>query len=124
MIAGVGIDLCEVGRMEKLLADGKFLSRYFSAEEQAYIAQKGKSAGQTMAGIFAAKEALCKALGTGLTADIRQISVAHDRLGAPRYSLQGEYARLAEDRRISTFYLSITHDGGMATAVCVAERNG
>lgn len=124
MIAGVGIDLCEISRMERLLGDGRFLARYFSAEEQAYIEGKGKSAAQTMAGIFAAKEALVKALGAGLTKDIQQISVVHDSLGAPRYSLQGEYARLAEDRRISTFYLSITHDGGLAAAVCVAERNG
>ena len=124
MIAGVGIDLCGIARMERLLADEKFLRRFFSAEEQAYIEGKGKSAAQTMAGIFAAKEALCKALGTGITADLRQISVVHDAQGAPRYVLEGEYARLAEDRRISTFFLSITHENGMAAAVCVAERNG
>lgn len=124
MIAGVGIDLCGIARMERLLADEKFLRRFFSAEEQAYIEGKGKSAAQTMAGIFASKEALCKALGTGITADLRQISVVHDAHGAPRYVLEGEYARLAEDRRISTFFLSITHENGMAAAVCVAERNG
>lgn len=125
MIAGVGIDLCEVGRMERLLEDGRFLRRYFSAEEQAYISGKGKGAAQTMAGIYAAKEALCKALGTGITGgELSSICVVHDKHGAPGYSLSGEYARLAEDRRISTFFLSITHEEGMAAAVCVAERNG
>ena len=124
MIAGIGIDLCEIARMEKLLEDGRFLSRYFSPEEQAYIAGKGRSAAQTMAGIFAAKEALGKALGVGIAADIREICVKHDANGAPYYSLSGEYARFAEDRRISSFCLSITHEGNMAAAVCVAERNG
>ena len=123
MIAGIGIDLCEISRMEKLLADEHFLTRYFSLEEQGYIQGKGKSAAQTMAGIYAAKEALVKALGSGIvTADLRAIDVTHDKYGAPVYVLQGEYARLAEDKRISSFYLSITHDGGVAAAVCVAER--
>ncbi len=124
MIAGVGMDLCEVSRMEKLYQDGRFLARFFSAEEREYIAGKGRSGPQSMAGIFAAKEALAKCLGVGITADIRGISVQHDKLGAPYYSLSGEYARLAEDRRIASFFLSITHENGMAAAVCVAERNG
>ena len=124
MIAGIGIDLCEIARMEKLLPDGRFLSRYFSPEEQAYITKKGRSAAQTMAGIFAAKEALGKVLDVGIAADIREISVQHDGNGSPYYTLSGEYARLAEDRRISAFFLSISHENGMAAAVCVAERNG
>lgn len=123
MIAGIGIDLCEIARMEKLLKDERFLARYFSPEEQAYIQTKGKGAPQTMAGIYAAKEALVKALGCGIvSADLSLIGVTHDSYGKPSYVLQGEYARLAEDKRVSSFYLSITHDGGMAAAVCAAER--
>ena len=123
MIAGIGIDLCEISRMEKLLEDGRFLARYFSAEEQDYIRGKGKAGAQSMAGIYAAKEALVKALGCGIvTADLVAVDVTHDKYGKPSYVLQGEYARLAEDKRISSFYLSITHDGGVAAAVCVAER--
>ena len=61
MIIGIGMDLCDISRMEKLLSDGRFLARFFSAEEQAYIQSKGKSAAQSMAGIYAAKEALAKA---------------------------------------------------------------
>ncbi len=123
MITGVGIDLCEISRMEKLLENEHFLTRYFSREEQDYIHGKGKTAAQTMAGIYAAKEALVKALGSGIVpADLGAIDVTHDKYGAPAYVLQGEYARLAEDKRVSSFYLSITHDGGVAAAVCVAER--
>ena len=123
MISGIGIDLCEIARMEKLLSDGRFLARFFSAEERSYIQGKGKTAAQSMAGIYAAKEALAKALGAGIvSADLWAVEVTHDKYGAPAYELQGEYARLAEDKRISSFHLSITHDGGMAAAVCVAER--
>ena len=123
MIAGIGIDLCEISRMEKLLENEHFLTRYFSNEEREYISGKGKSGAQSMAGIYAAKEALVKALGCGIvTADLGTVNVTHDKYGKPIYVLQGEYARLAEDKRISSFYLSITHDGGMAAAVCAAER--
>ena len=124
MIAGVGIDLCEISRMEKLIQDDHFLVRFFSSEERTYIQAKGKAATQSMAGIFAAKEALTKALGVGIAADIRDISVLHDANGAPYYSLSGDYARFAEERHITSFFLSITHEGNMAAAVCVAERNG
>ena len=61
MIIGIGMDLCDISRMEKLLSDGRFLARFFSAEEQAYIRDKGRRAAETMAGIYAAKEALAKA---------------------------------------------------------------
>ena len=124
MIVGVGLDLCEISRMEKLIQDGRFLARFFTESEQAYILGRGKTAAASMAGIFAAKEAFAKALGVGLTADIRGISVQHDAYGAPYYSLEGEYAQLAADKRIDSFFLSITHDGGVAAAVCVAERSG
>lgn len=125
MIGGVGIDLCEIARMEKLLSDGRFLRRFFSAEEQEYILGKGKFAPQTMAGIFAAKEALCKALGTGLSGgEMRDICVLHDENGAPYYDLRGDWARIAEEKHISSVSLSVTHEGGMAAAVAVAERNG
>ena len=124
MIAGVGIDLCEISRMDKMIQNEHFLARFFSEEEQAYIQKKGKSGAQSMAAIFAAKEALTKALGVGIAADIRDISVAHDANGAPYYSLSGDYARMADERGIATFFLSITHEGNMAAAVCVAEKNG
>ena len=122
MIAGVGLDLCEISRMEKLLSDGRFLARFFSAEEQAYIHGKGKSAAQSMAGIFAAKEAFLKALGTGITSgDLADICVLHDENGAPYYDLRGTYAQAAQARHMDALFLSITHEGGMAAAMCAAE---
>ena len=125
MIAGVGIDLCEISRMERLLPDGRFLARFFSAEEQAYIRSKGKTGAQSMAGIFAAKEALTKALGVGLSGgELRDICVLHGANGAPYYELRGDWTILAQERQIHSFFLSVTHENGMAAAVCAAERNG
>ena len=123
MIAGVGMDLCQIARMEKLLADEKFLRRFFSEEEQAYIKGKGNAAAQTMAGIFAAKEALGKALGVGIVSGaLSDICVLHDANGAPYYDLRGAYARIAQEKGAAFFHLSISHEAGVAAAICVAER--
>lgn len=124
MIVGVGIDLCEIARMERLLVDGRFLGRFFSREEQEYIEYKGKRAADTMAGIYAAKEALVKALGTGFTdSNIQDIVVLHDKNGAPYYELRGDYALHAAQRNITSLHLSISHDGGVAAAIAIAERD-
>lgn len=118
MCKGVGLDLCEIARMEELLEDQRFLERYFNDGEISYIRGKGKSAAQTLAGIFAAKEALAKALGTGISFELKEICVIHDEAGQPAYTLTGRASELGQG---DTFYLSITHDGGMAAAVCVRE---
>ncbi len=124
MIVGLGLDVCDIARMEEQLKDGRFLARFFSMEEQEYIENKGRGAAQTMAGIFAAKEALVKALGTGFTGgNLKDICVLHDKFGAPYYDLRGNYAQHAAQRHITNLHLSISHDGGVAAAVAIAERN-
>ena len=119
MISGLGLDLCEISRFDKLMTDERFMNRYFNEGEIHYIRSKGKNAAQTMAGIFAAKEAFSKALGTGITFDLREISVFHDEAGQPGYSLSGNTEKIGKGDR---FFLSITHDGGIAAAVCVREK--
>ena len=118
MVKGLGLDLCEIARMEKLLVDDRFLNRYFNEDEISYIRSKGKGAAQTMAGIYAAKEALAKALGTGITFDLKEITVIHDGAGKPGYVFSGTVAGMTGGDR---FWLSVSHDGGNAAAVCVRE---
>ena len=118
MIRGLGLDLCEITRMEKMLVNGRFLERYFNEEEADYIRSKGKGAAQTMAGIFAAKEAFAKAMGTGIAFDLREIGVVHNTDGMPGYALTGNAGIAGNGDR---FWLSITHDGGTAAAVCIRE---
>ena len=118
MIKGVGLDLCEISRMEGKLTDERFLNRFFTSDEVSYIHSKGKCAAQTLAGLFAAKEALAKALGTGIAFDLKDVSVRHDEAGRPGYTLSGRVEQLAGGDR---FHLSVSHDGGMAAAVCIRE---
>lgn len=116
MYNGLGLDLCLISRMEELAEDERFLARYFTGEEAAYIKSRGASAAQTMAGIFAAKEAFVKALGVGISLPMRDIGVTHMPSGQPCYALTGKAAELAQG---STCMLSITHEGDMAAAVCM-----
>ena len=119
MIRGIGLDFCEIARMEKMRMMTRFTERYFTGAEQEYIRDKGKNAAQTMAGIFAAKEALAKALGTGISFDLREAEVVHDAAGCPAYRFHGKVAEIAGEDR---FLLTITHDGGIAGAVCIREE--
>ena len=118
MIRGIGLDLCEVARMVPRAEDERFLKRYFTEAEAAYVRKRGRSAGQSLAGLFAAKEAFAKALGTGIAFELREVEIIHDAEGCPAYRLSGRAAELAGSDR---FLLSISHDGGMAGAVCVRE---
>jgi phosphopantetheine--protein transferase-like protein len=119
MIKGLGLDLCEISRMDKLLENDRFLNRFFTEAEAGYIRSKGKTAGQTAAGIYAAKEALAKALGTGITFDLKEIEVVHDEAGKPGYRLTGKAAEMSGGDH---FLLSVSHDGGISAAVCVREQ--
>ena len=117
-VRGVGLDLCEISRMEKDDVRARLLRRCFTEAESAYIVSRGASAAQTMAGVWAAKEAALKALGVGLALPMTDIEVLHTPTGQPCYHMMGKAAELADGGR---FHLSITHEGSMAAAVCVWE---
>ena len=112
----MGIDLCAIDRMEERAADERFLARFFTATERAYIRSRGQMAASSMAGIWAAKEAFMKAVGLGLSVPLGDIGVTHTALGQPVYALTG---RAAEIVGAGSVMLSISHEAGMAAAVCV-----
>lgn len=119
-IFGIGTDIVEISRMEKYAEDSRFLNRFFTDEEVAYIRSRKKSASQTMAGIYAAKEAAVKAMGTGIVFDLKEIGVTHDDQGKPEYKISGKASDYLAGRRIC---LSISHDGGMSVAFCVITEH-
>jgi holo-[acyl-carrier protein] synthase len=123
-VTGLGIDLCAISRIEALLKENcGFLERYYTPEERAYLETRGQTVAQSAAAMFAAKEAFLKALGIGLSGGVAlsDISIAHDASGCPRYVLQGKAQARLEEKGAQTAYLSLTHDGGMAAAVCALE---
>lgn len=125
MICGVGIDLVENGRMEKLIGKWgeKFLGRVFSAEEIKYC---GRYAHPTThySARFAAKESFLKALGIGLGMGVKlnDISVVNNRDGKPSLELHGEAKSHLEKREITKVHLSLTHTKNYASAIVLLEK--
>jgi holo-[acyl-carrier protein] synthase len=124
-IVGHGIDVVEVARIERLLAEhgGRFREKCFTAREQA-SAQATRRVAEHLAGRFAAKEAVLKALGTGWRHGIAwtDIEVLADDAGRPTVRLSGQAARFAEAAGIRAWSISISHSAGLATASAIAEN--
>ena len=114
-----GIDIVEIKRIENwAVTRGNSLSRFYTEGELAYCESRGPGKYASLAGIFAAKEAFWKAVGTGFRQGKWQdVEVAHDDLGAPRFILHGPYGAVAELRSLPA--LSIAHDGAYAIAQVV-----
>ena len=112
----VGIDLIEIDRVAAALVrhGGRFAQRCFTAGERAYCDSKANPA-QHYAGRFAAKEAVGKALGTGVPFTWREIEIAGP--GKPRVVLRGATARRAAELSAGPVELSITHSRTLAAAV-------
>lgn len=119
MIRGIGLDLCEVTRMEGMQDRAHFLARCFTDAERIYIEGRGKGAAQSLAGHFAAKEAVLKALGCGIVLPLADVEVTHDAQGAPGVLLHGKALALLDGGRMR---LSITHTDATAAAVAIWEE--
>ncbi len=118
---GLGCDVCGVSRMEEMLAHEQRLSRVFTEAEQRYIFGHVRAA-ETAAGLFAAKEALVKALGTGFKGlFVSEIEIGHTESGAPYYIMNEKTLAALTLTGAQSAFLSISHDAGVAMAVVVLE---
>jgi holo-[acyl-carrier protein] synthase len=119
VVIGVGIDLIEIDRIAGTLARRpRFAERCFTEREAAYCRSRAFPA-QHFAARFAAKEAVGKALGIGMTR-WREVEVVRGA-GPPGIALTGRYARRADDLGVTRISVSLTHGRGIAAAVAVAE---
>lgn len=118
MIVGVGTDIIEVKRIEKLINSTKFMDRFFTEEEREYLIKKSP---QSSAGYFSAKEAVVKALGTGFSG-IKWTDVEiYKENSVPSVRLHGRALEIADKKGIKKIYLSISHCKEYATATALAE---
>ncbi len=122
MILGVGIDLTPVDRMERALArhGDRFEKRVFTDGERAYCRARARPADH-FAARFAAKEAALKALGVPEGLSWHELEIVPAAGGPPELVLRGVAARAADERGVRRLHLSLTHAGGQAAAVVVAE---
>ena len=116
-IRGIGCDIVSVSRIARLISDERFLNMVYTAYEQQYIRQKGA---QTGAGLWAAKEAASKALGTGFAGfTARDIEIRHSADGAPQISLHNGAQAAAASIGAERIHLSISHEREQAMAFVV-----
>jgi holo-[acyl-carrier protein] synthase len=124
----VGVDLVSVREVARSLErfGERYVRRVFTAHEAAYCrAAAGRAAAARFAARFAAKEATLKALHPETPwADWRAIEVRRHPSGWCELVLHGEAAALARRQGIETLALSMSHDGGRAAAVVVAQARG
>jgi holo-[acyl-carrier protein] synthase len=124
MITGVGTDIVQVERIGKMRSATaqRFMQRLLTPAEAAYC-RSHADATERIAGRFAAKEAVLKALGTGLGGGVtwRQIEILPDAKGAPRATFKGAIAKRLRALGATRCHLSISHQGGYAVAFAVIE---
>ena len=116
MIVGIGVDVAEISRLERALARSPALAARLFAESERGLPV------QSLAGCFAAKEAVAKALGAPRGLRWTDAVIGHDERGAPLLHIRGTVAAAAASLGIRTWHVSISHDAGVCVAMVVAER--
>jgi len=126
-IVGVGVDVVEVDRVRRLLADHpeRFVARVFRPEEIRYCAPRANAA-ECYAARFALKEAVMKLLGTGWGDGVgfRDVEAVRRPSGALHAALHGAATAHARRLGIGRIHVSVSHTRGLAVAVAVGERDG
>jgi len=113
----IGVDIVKIDRIKNMLDrfGDKALKKYLNDDEIKLIKKP-----QTAAGFWAAKEAIAKALKTGISKDLRfkDITIYKEKSGAPNFKLSD---KIVKKYKICDTSLSISHDGDYAIAVAVIE---
>ncbi len=120
MIIGVGVDTVSLSRFEGKLADTPRLKDRLFLDIETHT-DGAEASVQTLAGRFAAKEAVIKALSGEPGVEWHGIEVGKESTGKPVIWLHGETAKLALRKGVRKLHVSITHDGDVAVAFVVAE---
>jgi len=124
VVVGLGMDLCEIDRIEEAIArhGRRFVERICVPGEVRRPLESRRIA-EHIAGLFAAKEAAMKALGTGMKGvAFREIAVAREPGGPPRLVLTGRARARADALGVSAAHVTITHGRRDAASVVLLLR--
>lgn len=118
MIVGLGVDVVDLARFERAVSRTPRLRERLFAESERMLPLR------SLAGRFAAKEALVKALGDAEDVGWNEMVIANAPNGNPAFVVDGALARLLARRGIDALHVSMSHDAGVAVATVVAEARG
>jgi holo-[acyl-carrier protein] synthase len=128
VIVGLGMDVVEIARIQRML-DGpgeraeRFLARCFTAAERATCDAAHDRAAR-YAARFAAKEAASKSLGAPRGIGWHDVEVLRGSSGSPALALSGAAAEEARRRGAARALVTMTHDGGVAAATVILDSEG
>lgn len=122
MIIGIGTDIIEIERIEKAIKTNKnFLNKLFTEDENILFKSKAMRT-EVIAGNFAAKEAISKALGTGVRGfSFKDIEILRDELGKPVAKLNENVEKKIESK-LYKLNISISHNNTSAIAFAILEE--
>lgn len=124
-ILDIGVDIIEIYRIKELMDNNKrFLEKIFTSREVDYFQSKGFKA-ETIAGNFAAKEAISKSIGTGIRKfNLKDIEILRDNLGKPIVKTYNNFNQICIDYNVLEIKVSISHckDYAVANAIAITKE--
>jgi holo-[acyl-carrier protein] synthase len=121
VIVSVGIDVVLVERFTKALERTPLLYSRLFTEAELITGSGNPRSPESLAARFAAKEAVAKALGAPAGLHWHDCEIVTDPDGRPWLTVSGTVASVAAERGVYRWHLSLSHDGGIASAMVVAE---
>ncbi len=126
-IVGIGVDLVRIDRIRAIMDrwQDRFLTRLYTAAERQYCLRRA-SPYPSLAGRFAAKEAILKALGVGWSHGVSwvEIEVLNDAAGRPVATVRGRVEALLREAGSTGIHLSLAHDADYAVAEAILTKDG
>jgi len=118
----VGVDLVEVARVSRLLEENPGIDRTIFTDQELGYCRSSKRADERLAARFAAKEAILKALGTGMAEGLSlcDVEIVGSAGGAPTVRLLGPARAWADDHGVVEIEVSLAHSGGLAIAQAIS----
>lgn len=120
MIVGIGNDIIEIERIEKAISKESFKIKIYTQRELENIEKRGDRV-ETYAGIFSAKEAISKAIGTGVREfSLTDLEILNDDLGKPYVVVSERLDKIIKSKKENyQIEISISHSKKYATAMAV-----
>ncbi len=120
MIVGIGNDIIEIERIEKAISKEGFKNKIYTQRELENIKKRGNRA-ETYAGVFSAKEAISKAIGTGVREfSLTDLEILNDDLGKPYVVVSERLDKIIKSKKENyQIEISISHSKKYATAMAV-----
>ena len=120
MIVGIGNDIIEIERIEKAISKEGFKDKIYTQRELENIKKRGNRA-ETYAGVFSAKEAISKAIGTGVREfSLTDLEILNDDLGKPYVVISEKLDKIIKSKKEDyQIEISISHSKKYATAMAI-----